>query len=83
MSGEDLCRMLDIGLWYAEKIQELYNDSMKECVKITGNAKKWKAKHDRKDKELTQLKEKNEIEDEERYNYESDKQHWQQISYQN
>ena len=38
---------------------------MKECVKITGNAKKWKAKHDRKDKELTQLKEKNEIEDEE------------------
>ena len=75
--------MLDIGLWYAEKIQELYNDSVKECVKITGNAKKWKAKHDRKDKELTQLKEKNEIEDEERYNYESDKQHWQQISYQN
>ena len=83
VSGEDLMKMMDISLWYAEKIQDMVNEAVKSSVKMAKNAKNWKLKFEKKCQEFKELEEKKDEEEEEKYNRESEKAHYERLVLEN
>ena len=66
-------KMMDIALWYSEKIQDFVNEGVKKAATMAKNAKNWKIKYEKKCAEFKELKEINDLEEEEKYNQEMEK----------